>query len=59
MPELLIVLAILMIIFGPSRIAKLGKSLSQGIRELRASVRETQDARARSASSKQPHDHVR
>lgn len=44
-PELLIILAILIIIFGPSRIAGVGKSLGESIRSFRNEVRdETQPA---------------
>lgn len=39
-PELLIILAIIVILFGPSRIAGLGKSLGQGIREFRSGIRD-------------------
>ncbi len=38
-PELLIILAILLICFGPSRLTGLGKSLGDGIRSFRESVR--------------------
>jgi len=39
-PELLIILFIIMILFGPSRLAGLGKVLGQAIREFRAGVRD-------------------
>ena len=39
-PELLIILAILLICFGPSRLAGLGKSLGDGISSFRESVRD-------------------
>ena len=42
-PELLIILAILVVLFGPSRLAGLGKSLGGGIREFRASMREANE----------------
>jgi sec-independent protein translocase protein TatA len=38
-PELLIILAIVIVLFGPSRLSGLGRSLGQGIREFRQSVR--------------------
>lgn len=37
-PELLIVLAILLLIFGPKRLPGLGRQLGGGIREFRQSV---------------------
>ena len=39
-PELLIILPIALICFGPSRLAGLGKSLGHGIRSFRESVRD-------------------
>ena len=44
-PELLIILAIAIIVFGPSRMASLGKSLGDAIRSFRQATRE-QDERA-------------
>lgn len=38
-PELLIVLAIVIVVFGPARIAGVGKSLGQAIRSFRSEVR--------------------
>lgn len=35
MPEVLIILGIAVLIFGPARIPKLGKSLGESIREFR------------------------
>ena len=37
-PELLIILAIVIVVFGPSRIAGVGKSLGQAIRAFRVEV---------------------
>jgi sec-independent protein translocase protein TatA len=39
-PELLIVLAIVVILFGPARLAGIGKSLGQAIRSFRNEVRD-------------------
>ncbi len=39
-PELLIILAILLIVFGPSRLSGLGRALGQNIREFRSGVRD-------------------
>ncbi|MGZ4786997.1 MAG: twin-arginine translocase TatA/TatE family subunit [Terriglobales bacterium] len=37
-PELLIILAIAIIIFGPGKLADLGKGLGEGIRNFKSSV---------------------
>ena len=39
-PELLVVLAIALIIFGPSKIADLGKGLGEGIRNFKGAMKE-------------------
>ncbi len=39
-PELLIILAILIVLFGPARIASVGKSLGEGLRSFRREVRD-------------------
>ena len=39
MPELLVILVIIVLIFGTSRIAGLGKGLGEGIRNFKDSVR--------------------
>jgi sec-independent protein translocase protein TatA len=39
-PELLIILAIAMLIFGPSKLAGLGKSLGEGIRGFKSAMNE-------------------
>jgi sec-independent protein translocase protein TatA len=38
LPELLIILAIALIIFGPGKLADLGKGLGEGIRNFKSSV---------------------
>ncbi len=45
-PELLVILAIALLIFGPGKLADLGKGLGEGIRNFRSSVK---DGRKRSA----------
>ncbi|GAB4196820.1 MAG: hypothetical protein OHK0022_14660 [Roseiflexaceae bacterium] len=35
LPELLIMLAIVMVLFGPGRLAGMGRAVGEGIRELR------------------------
>jgi sec-independent protein translocase protein TatA len=39
-PELLILLAIVIVLFGPARLAGIGKSLGEAIRSFRNEVRE-------------------
>jgi sec-independent protein translocase protein TatA len=38
LPEILIVLAIALIVFGPKRLPEMGRSLGKGIREFKDSV---------------------
>lgn len=45
-PELLIILAIAIVVFGPARIGGVGKSLGQAIRGFRQAVRDDQCAPA-------------
>jgi len=45
-PELLIVLAIAIVLFGPARIGGIGKSIGEAIRGFRQSVRDEQHATA-------------
>jgi sec-independent protein translocase protein TatA len=53
-PELLIILAILLILFGPSRLSGLGRALGQNIREFRNGIRdETQQAAPPAAEADQ------
>jgi sec-independent protein translocase protein TatA len=40
MPELLIILGIALLIFGPRKIGELGKGLGEGIRSFKSAVRE-------------------
>lgn len=39
LPEILIVLAIALLIFGPGRLADLGKGLGEGIRNFKSAVK--------------------
>jgi sec-independent protein translocase protein TatA len=43
MPELLVILVIIVLIFGTSRIASLGKGLGEGIRNFKKGIREDED----------------
>jgi sec-independent protein translocase protein TatA len=40
LPEVLVILAIALLIFGPGRLADLGKGLGEGIRNFKSSVKE-------------------
>ncbi len=42
--ELLIILGIVLIIFGPSKLPELGKTLGNGIRELRSSTKDLKES---------------
>ncbi len=40
LPEILIILVVALLIFGPGRLADLGKGLGEGIRNFRGAVKE-------------------
>lgn len=40
LPEILLILAIALLIFGPSKLADLGKSLGEGIKNFKSAVKE-------------------
>ena len=40
MPELLIILAVALLIFGPRKIGELGKGLGDGIRSFRSAIKQ-------------------
>ena len=40
LPEILIILAVALLIFGPGRLSELGKGLGEGIRNFKSSVRD-------------------
>ncbi len=42
-PELLLILVIALIIFGPSKIADIGKGLGEGIRNFKSGMREGEE----------------
>jgi len=44
LPELLLILAVALLIFGPSKIADLGKSLGEGIRNFKSAVKEGEES---------------
>jgi sec-independent protein translocase protein TatA len=40
LPEILVIAAIALLIFGPGRLSELGKGLGEGIRNFRSSMKE-------------------
>jgi sec-independent protein translocase protein TatA len=44
LPELLLILAVALLIFGPSKIADLGKGLGEGIKNFRSAVKDGEDS---------------
>lgn len=40
LPEIIIIVAIALLLFGPSKFAALGKSLGEGIRNFKSSMKE-------------------
>lgn len=45
LPELLFILGIALLIFGPRRLGDLGKSLGEGIRNFRSAMKEEPEAK--------------
>lgn len=43
-PELIIILVIVLIIFGPSKLPEIGNAIGSGIRELKKATKEVEDA---------------
>jgi sec-independent protein translocase protein TatA len=41
LPEILLILGIALLLFGPKKIGELGKSLGEGIRNFRSAMHET------------------
>lgn len=42
-PEIIVILAIALIIFGPKKLPEIGRSIGQGLRELRMASRDIMD----------------
>ncbi|HYE25903.1 MAG TPA: twin-arginine translocase TatA/TatE family subunit [Clostridia bacterium] len=42
LPEVLIILAIALLIFGPGRLSELGKGLGEGIRNFKSSIKDNE-----------------
>ena len=43
LPEILLILAIALLLFGPGKLAELGKGLGEGIRNFKSSMKEGED----------------
>jgi sec-independent protein translocase protein TatA len=50
LPEMLIILVIIMLIFGASRLPEIGKGIGQGIKNFKSSVKDT-DSEAKDSHS--------
>jgi sec-independent protein translocase protein TatA len=48
LPELLLILAVALLIFGPSKIADLGKGLGEGIKNFKSAVKDGEDGEKKS-----------
>ena len=58
LPELLVVLVIALVIFGPKKLPELGRSLGRGIREFRTSIDGKADDERNELPPVAEHDHV-
>ncbi len=53
LPEILILLAIALLIFGPRRLGELGKGLGEGIRNFKSSVKDGENPQPSDAEKKE------
>jgi sec-independent protein translocase protein TatA len=44
LPEILVILAIALLIFGPGRLSELGKGLGEGIRNFKSSMKDSEQS---------------
>jgi len=44
LPELLLIIAIALLLFGPSKLADLGKGLGEGIKNFKSAMKEGEDS---------------
>ena len=49
--ELLVILLVCLLLFGANRLPEIGKSLGEGIREFKKSLKETEDAKPKDKDS--------
>jgi sec-independent protein translocase protein TatA len=54
LPELLVILVIVLIIFGYKRMGQLGRGLGEGIRNFKDSIRSTSDEEYKEEPDKKP-----
>jgi sec-independent protein translocase protein TatA len=45
LPEILLILAIALLLFGPSKLADLGKGLGEGIKNFKSAVKEGEEGK--------------
>jgi len=43
LPEILLILAVALLIFGPSKLADLGKGLGEGIKNFKSAVKDSEE----------------
>lgn len=48
LPEILVILVVALLIFGPSKLADLGKGLGEGIKNFKSSMKEGEDPNKKS-----------
>jgi sec-independent protein translocase protein TatA len=52
LPEILLILAIALLIFGPSKLADLGKGLGEGIKNFKSAVKNDEEEKDRDRDKK-------
>jgi sec-independent protein translocase protein TatA len=52
LPEILVILAIALLIFGPGRLSELGKGLGEGIRNFKSSIKDGEESTTTPAEKK-------
>jgi sec-independent protein translocase protein TatA len=52
LPEILVILAIALLIFGPGRLSELGKGLGEGIRNFKSSIKDGEESTTTTTSEK-------
>ncbi len=53
LPEILLILAIALLIFGPSKLADLGKGLGEGIKNFKSAVKEGEEEKRQEVVNQQ------
>ena len=51
-PELLVILLVCLLLFGANRLPEIGRSLGQGIREFKKSIKDVEDTKTDSENKK-------